>query len=85
MLTYGITFLAKEAEDSADTAGAAPATVSTDQTTTISSTSGQKVELSDITQVAIADKDLGEINFDDGKSFPASDVHYRRGCDVTGD
>ncbi|KAA1090927.1 putative DNA helicase ino80 [Puccinia graminis f. sp. tritici] len=59
----------KEAEDSADTAGAAPATVSTDQTTTISSTSGQKVELSDITQVAIADKDLGEINFDDDDEF----------------
>ncbi|PLW28548.1 hypothetical protein PCASD_18178 [Puccinia coronata f. sp. avenae] len=59
----------KEAEESADTAGAAPAATSVEQTTTISSTSGKKVELSDITQVAIADKDLGEINFDDDDEF----------------
>ncbi|KNE93012.1 hypothetical protein PSTG_13586 [Puccinia striiformis f. sp. tritici PST-78] len=59
----------KEAEDSADTAGAAPVAASTEPTTTISSTSGQKVELSDITQVATAGKDLGEINFDDDDEF----------------
>ncbi|OAV93520.1 hypothetical protein PTTG_00837 [Puccinia triticina 1-1 BBBD Race 1] len=59
----------KEAEESEDTAGAAPAAASAEQSTTISTTSGQKVELADITQIATTDKDLGEINFDDDDEF----------------
>jgi len=60
----------KEAEESADTSGAAPAVASSaEPTTTISTTNGKTVELSDITQIATADKDLGEINFDDDDEF----------------
>lgn len=60
----------KEAEESADTSGAAPAVASSSEpTTTISTSDGKTVELSDITQIATADKDLGEINFDDDDEF----------------
>lgn len=59
----------KEAEDSADTSGAAPITNGADPVATLSLTNGQAVELSEITKAAIADKDLGEINFDDDNEF----------------
>ncbi|KNZ54100.1 adenosinetriphosphatase [Puccinia sorghi] len=51
----------KEAEESADTSGAAPTVASSAKiTTTISTSNGNTVELSDTTQVATANKDLND-------------------------